>query len=99
MCACYSVHAQGAGVHAREKAACAAQVEREAGLRNERHGWLVEGEAWGYRRRAYRRMAEMLGGPALASYDEVFGREPASTRHYESDWTPDLDKPAAAVAV
>ena len=45
------------------------------------------------RRRAYRQMAEMLGGPALACYDTVFGREPESTRHYSQDWTPKLDKP------
>ena len=44
-------------------------------------------------------MAEMLGGRALACYDEVFAREPDSTRHYEQDWTPNLDKPLGAVAV
>jgi len=32
---------------------------------------------WGYRRAAYRRMAERLGGPALAAYDRVFAGEPA----------------------
>jgi hypothetical protein len=41
----------------------------------------------------------MLGGRALAAYDEVFGREPASTRHYEQDWTPNLDKPSGTAAV
>jgi hypothetical protein len=31
---------------------------------------------WGYRRAAYRRMAERLGGPALAAYERVFAAEP-----------------------
>jgi hypothetical protein len=31
---------------------------------------------WGYRRDAYRRMAERLGGEALATYDAVFANEP-----------------------
>jgi hypothetical protein len=35
-----------------------------------RHGW-------GYRRAAYRRMAERLGGTALTAYDRVFAQEPA----------------------
>jgi hypothetical protein len=30
---------------------------------------------WDYRRSAYRKMAERLGGPALASYDRVFAQE------------------------
>jgi hypothetical protein len=34
---------------------------------------------WGYRRYAYRRMAERLGGTALASYDRVFATEPVTT--------------------
>ncbi|MEM7536546.1 MAG: DUF6817 domain-containing protein [Chloroflexota bacterium] len=32
--------------------------------------------AWDMRRSAYRQMAERLGGQMLASYDEVFAREP-----------------------
>jgi hypothetical protein len=32
---------------------------------------------WGYRRAAYRKMAERLGGEALATYDVVFANEPA----------------------
>ena len=32
---------------------------------------------WGHRRAAYRRMAERLGGEALATYDAVFANEPA----------------------
>lgn len=36
------------------------QIEREAAKVNERHGWYKLGDAWGYRRRAYRRMAELL---------------------------------------
>jgi hypothetical protein len=38
-----------------------------------RHGW-------GFRREAYRRMAERLGGVALAAYDRVFAKEPAGSR-------------------
>ena len=32
---------------------------------------------WGYRREAYRGMAQRLGGAALASYDRTFAQEPA----------------------
>jgi hypothetical protein len=39
---------------------------------------------WGYRRSAYRRMAERLGGTALASYDRVFAMEPASSAEMQS---------------
>jgi hypothetical protein len=34
---------------------------------------------WGYRRAAYRRMAERLGGNALAAYDRVFAQEPRAS--------------------
>ena len=37
-----------------------------------RHGW-------GYRREAYRTMAERLGGKAVAAYDRAFTAEPAAT--------------------
>ena len=30
------------------------QVQREAAKVNERHGWFKPGDAWGYRRHAYR---------------------------------------------
>jgi hypothetical protein len=33
---------------------------------------------WDYRRAAYRRMAERLGGNALTAYDRVFATEPAT---------------------
>ena len=33
---------------------------------------------WGYRREAYRRLAERLGGAALAAHDRTFAREPAA---------------------
>lgn len=74
-------------------AAAAVQIEREAAKVNERHGWFKAGDAWGYRRRAYRRMAELLQGPALAAYDEVFACEPAHTRHIQQDLTPPLLAP------
>ena len=32
-------------------------------------------EGWSYRRDAYRKMAELLGGPALQAYDTTFARE------------------------
>ena len=35
---------------------------------------------WGYRRAAYRRMAERLGGEALSLYDEVFAKEPVEAK-------------------
>jgi hypothetical protein len=34
---------------------------------------------WGYRREAFRRMAERLGGTALATYDRTFAQEPATS--------------------
>ncbi len=70
-----------------------AQVEREAAKVNERHGWFKEGDAWGYRRNAYRQMAELLGGPAQHAYQTVFAREPQSTRHITQDLTPKLKAP------
>jgi hypothetical protein len=42
--------------------------------------WLEQApraQRWDYRRTAYRRMAERLGGVALAAYDRVFALEPA----------------------
>lgn len=69
------------------------QIEREAAKVNERHGWLKKGDAWGYRRTAYKRMSEILGGPAQACYEEVFAREPQSTRHITQDCTPKLKAP------
>jgi len=44
------------------------------------YDWLEQvprSRKWDYRRAAYRRMAERLGGPALQTYDEVFAQEPA----------------------
>jgi hypothetical protein len=44
--------------------------------------WLEQAprsrHGWGYRREAYRRMAERLGPAAVAAYDRVFTREPAA---------------------
>src|SRR5262245_31777323 len=34
---------------------------------------------WSYRRDAYRRLAERLGGPALEAYDRVYAAEPAAS--------------------
>ena len=34
---------------------------------------------WGYRRAGYRRLAERLGGKALAAFERVFATEPAGS--------------------
>ncbi len=65
----------------------ATQVERQAAKSDERHGWGV-GDAWGYRRGAYRRMAELVGGPAVHDYDETWEREPEHTKHIHQLSTP-----------
>jgi hypothetical protein len=47
------------------------------------YDWLEQAPrsqlGWGYRRAAYRRMAERLGGAALAAYHRVFAQEPAKS--------------------
>jgi hypothetical protein len=44
------------------------------------YDWLEQAprsqRGWGYRRAAYRRMAERLGGPAWRCYESVFAQEP-----------------------
>ena len=67
------------------------QVEMEAGMTNERHGWTKKGHAWGYRRQAYQKMAQRLGGNYLQLYDEVFAREPEETKGIHQKFTPKLD--------
>ena len=57
------------------------QVEGAALLPNTRFRYGV-GQAWGYRRRAYARMAEVLGGEPQRLHAAVFGREPAETRAF-----------------
>lgn len=64
------------------------QVEMEATMTNEAHGWTKKGDAWGYRRGAYRRMAEILGGRYLELYKEVFTREPLETRNIHQQFHP-----------
>lgn len=64
------------------------QVEMEAGFTNESHGWTRKGDAWGYRRHAYRKMAEILGGRYLGLYQDVFGREPMETRNIHQQFHP-----------
>ena len=71
----------------------AVQIEREAAKVNVRHGWMKPGDAWGYRRRAYRRMAGLVQGPALERGDQVFARAPAHTRHICQETTPALLAP------
>jgi hypothetical protein len=47
------------------------------------YDWLEQAPrsqlGWGYRRAAYRRMAEQLGAPALTVYDRVFAQEPSGS--------------------
>jgi hypothetical protein len=47
------------------------------------YDWLEQAPrsrlGWGYRRAAYRGMAERLGGPAREAYDRVFMQEPAES--------------------
>lgn len=40
------------------------------------------------RRRAYRRMAELLGGRPLQHYDEVFRHEGPESKHINQELTP-----------
>eukprot|EP00891_Asterochloris_glomerata_P002987 jgi/Astpho2/2987/Aster-03298 len=64
------------------------QVQRHAAKTDEGHQWLKKGDAWGYRRRAYRRMAELLGGRPLQHYDEVFRHEGPESKHINQELTP-----------
>ena len=64
------------------------QVELEATMPNERHGWKKAGDAWGYRRGTFRKMAELLGGSYLQLYEDVFSREPLETRGIHQKLTP-----------
>jgi hypothetical protein len=46
------------------------------------YDWLEQvprSRDWGYRREAYRRMAERLGEPARQAYDRVFAAETATS--------------------
>jgi hypothetical protein len=72
------------------------QVEMEAGGPNEMHGWTEAGQAWGYRRGAFRRMAEILQGPYLEMYDRVFAREPEATKGIHQVAHPQRPQPIAS---
>lgn len=58
------------------------QCETAAELPSAHFGWGV-GQAWGYRRTAYARMAALLGGPAASMHAAVMAREPDGAREYE----------------
>jgi hypothetical protein len=60
------------------------QVGEAALLPNKRFGY-GPGEAWAYRRGAYRRMADLLGGVAKEDYERVFAQEPAASRGLSFD--------------
>ena len=70
----------------------------EAGMTNERHGWHNIGDAWGYRRLAFRKMAQVLGGPYAFMYEDVFSREPQNTRHIHQKVTPPIPQPSHLTA-
>lgn len=76
------------------------QVEGAAERANALFEWK-QGEAWAYRRRAYRRMVEILvkrRGPRLSAaretYDAVYGVEPESTREMHQEVTPPMSEAA-----
>ena len=72
------------------------QVEMEAKQANQMHGWTEAGQAWGYRRGAFRRMAEILGGTYLEMYDQVFAREPEHTKGIHQIAHPKRSQPIAS---
>lgn len=68
------------------------QVEGAAGTANAAFEWGV-GDAWGYRRGAYERMAELVGEkiPAAAELrSRVYAREPMETRGVRQPITPPM---------
>ena len=80
------------------------QVEGAATKPNESFGW-AEGDAWGYRRKAYQRMIALLqarGGPernhrgslAERMYGEVFGAESFATKKLHQLATPPMSEAA-----
>ena len=71
------------------------QVERQASKAEERHQWK-HGEAWGYRRRAFQKMADLLGGAMQQLHTDTFAREPEWSRSICQDLTPPI--PAAQPA-
>ena len=49
------------------------------------------------RRRAYRRMAELLGGRPLQHYDEVFRHEGPESKHINQELTPVIEPKHAVI--
>jgi hypothetical protein len=49
-----------------------------------------KGDAWGYRREAYRRMADIIGGRAKELWAKVYATEPEETKHLHQLATPTL---------
>jgi hypothetical protein len=48
------------------------------------------GDAWGYRRHAYRKMADIVGGKGKEHWADVYSREPEHTKHLYQEATPPL---------
>lgn len=72
------------------------QVEGAAATANPLFEWQA-GEAWGYRRRAYARMAEIVGESVPAARElhaAVYAREPMKTRHLSQPVTPPMTEEA-----
>lgn len=65
------------------------QVEGAAKIDWPNFKWKA-GDAWGYRRHAYRKMADILGGPAKEHWAAVYQREPEHTKHLYQETTPPL---------
>lgn len=62
------------------------QVEDAAAVPSDYFGWGV-GQAWGYRRTAYAKMAAMLSGDAAAMHAAVMAREPKDGPSAGYEWT------------
>ena len=74
------------------------QVEGASDRESDGYGWL-KGEAWGYRRKAFEAMSEILIrerglGLAKSTWRAVYAAEPEATRRLEQRRTPPLSKEA-----
>ena len=73
------------------------QVEGAARGTNGLFQWFERGDAWGYRRGAYRRMSEIVGEKipaARALWEAVYAREHPGTRHKSQPVTPPMSDAA-----
>ncbi len=73
------------------------QVEGAARGTNGLFQWFERGDAWGYRRGAYRRMSEIVGEKIPAArelWEAVYAREHPGTRHKSQPVTPPMSDAA-----